>query len=437
MRTKKVMALLLVVIMMSSSAIAFAGIVEERGFTSIRGNVVGMEELEEEKVLFLTVKDFSNNKEVTVKTDLDTIYLLDNEDIKEVDENTFVYAFLSEGMVEETPYAEIIVITKEENNVFIGRFNEELVDENNLLKINMSKDTRIEDQYGNTLILEDIYGSLVAVVYTASTKSTPVQTSPSKVIVLEKSYEELVEPTPTELTNPTEPVVISEWAIEGVAKAMDLELLQDLSILDKVKENITREEFTEIIMEIYYSLGGEAPMDEVVPFEDTENVRLSEANALGIVTGVGNNKFAPDKSITREEMAVILNRALDKLGVSIPTTLEFRVYADSNKISTWAEASVQLMNKLGIIQGMGNDEINPKGNTTIEQAIVMAVRFLDKISEHQIMDQEQAEPVEVMDYEELPEVEILDSTDELEVEESSETEIDGLEMEDSLPEITG
>lgn len=69
---------------------------------------------------------------------------------------------------------------------------------------------------------------------------------------------------------------------------------------------------------------------------------IGKAKMLGITYGIGNNKFSPDASITRQDMMVLTERALrimKKLGSqSSATNLE--VFADKSLIAPYATTSI-------------------------------------------------------------------------------------------------
>ena len=50
-------------------------------------------------------------------------------------------------------------------------------------------------------------------------------------------------------------------------------------------------------------------------FTDTTDKNVLAANALGIINGVGNNRFDPNGTFTRAQIAAILNRTAEVLGV--------------------------------------------------------------------------------------------------------------------------
>lgn len=83
--------------------------------------------------------------------------------------------------------AKLVIIQSATENVQVGYFNEELIDENNTLALNIEEDTIIKDslQKNNVLSTEDIKNKDLMVVYTNTTRSIPAQTTPSFILVIE------------------------------------------------------------------------------------------------------------------------------------------------------------------------------------------------------------------------------------------------------------
>ena len=90
------------------------------------------------------------------------------------------------------------------------------------------------------------------------------------------------------------------------------------------------------------------------------------ANEVGIVSGVGEGNFAPDKALTREEMAVIMSKFL-KLSNKKPTIKLSTNFKDQGSISPWAKEAVTEMAKLGVVKGMGEGNFSPKTEFTRAQ----------------------------------------------------------------------
>ncbi|SMC78840.1 S-layer homology domain-containing protein [Papillibacter cinnamivorans] len=167
----------------------------------------------------------------------------------------------------------------------------------------------------------------------------------------------------------------SSWALPEIQLAVSAGLTTP-DILCDFQNNITREEFCEIAVLLYESLsGGTAAPVSPNPFTDTVNPEVLKAYNLGIVKGVSTDRFAPDLSITRQEICVMLQRALTAAYPALDVSASGAgTFADENIIAAWAIGAVRYMNMKGIMKGVGGNQIDPLGNTTREQAIVLNYR---------------------------------------------------------------
>jgi len=105
-------------------------------------------------------------------------------------------------------------------------------------------------------------------------------------------------------------------------------------------------------------------------------VRWAAAN--GIVSGVGNNRFAPNDIITREQMAVLMFRYAEVMNLELPQ-LRTGVFADDAQISGWARAAVNAIFEAGIANGVGNNNFNPQGQGTRAQVATMLRNFMEAV----------------------------------------------------------
>lgn len=173
----------------------------------------------------------------------------------------------------------------------------------------------------------------------------------------------------------------SAWAKAEIEKAIEISLPPE-SIQGKYRSYITREEFSEVAVNLYEAISGKkAALQGENPFTDTENTKVIIANSLGIVKGIGDRKFAPDDNITRQEISVMLYRTLQaaKPEYDYSGKYEYK-FADYNMISTWAREAVGYLYGVGVTNGVGDNRFNPRGNTSREEAIVLAKRLYDKVS---------------------------------------------------------
>lgn len=97
--------------------------------------------------------------------------------------------------------------------------------------------------------------------------------------------------------------------------------------------------------------------------------------SLGIINGIGEDKFDPDGNITRAQFAKI---AVMTLGSNnLATYKNFTIFPDVTN-THWASAYVNMaVKEYGIIKGFSDGTFNPEGNITYEQAITMMLYMLD------------------------------------------------------------
>lgn len=166
----------------------------------------------------------------------------------------------------------------------------------------------------------------------------------------------------------------SSWAIDSIVESENLGLIPKKLYPLRYKESITREEFSSLIVKVYEKVT-ETPIQERATFRDTNDDYVGKVAGLGIVTGVGDNQFNPDASLTREQAATIINRLLVALNHPY-TDIQVERYADTEEISEWSRASVNQLKAEGILTGVEDNKFVPKGTYTLEQAIVTVYRTL-------------------------------------------------------------
>ncbi len=111
---------------------------------------------------------------------------------------------------------------------------------------------------------------------------------------------------------------------------------------------------------------------------------IKTASDHGIIAGYNENSFGPDDSITREQAAVILVKAL---GITSDTGQDF---VDNGAVSYWALASVKGVSAYGIISGYPDGSFKPKANVTRAQAAVILQRSIALIGKIPVEPKEAA-----------------------------------------------
>lgn len=172
----------------------------------------------------------------------------------------------------------------------------------------------------------------------------------------------------------------SSWAEEGVNAAKAIGIIIK-SVMENYQANITREQFCEMVVKAYEYISGKTADAGDVKFSDTDNDQIKKAANLGIVSGYGDGIFAPNDLVTREQIAAMLVRMISKAVDNIDVNAyNDNAFSDKADISDWALASINFAYDNGIMQGVGENRIDSKSNTTCEQAVLLVYRTVQKYS---------------------------------------------------------
>ncbi len=102
---------------------------------------------------------------------------------------------------------------------------------------------------------------------------------------------------------------------------------------------------------------------------------VNAAVYAGLVSGMGDHLFAPNAPITREQMAVMVTKALGSKAPAVAGT-ELNAFSDSSAVSSWAVTGMEEAVKAGIVSGMTAGTLAPQANATRAQAAAMIYKLL-------------------------------------------------------------
>ena len=103
------------------------------------------------------------------------------------------------------------------------------------------------------------------------------------------------------------------------------------------------------------------------------------ASAKGIVAGYSDTQFGPEDTITREQLAVILNRYTTYKGYNTSKSADLAAFQDADQISEWARVPVQWANAMKLLNGRTSTTLAPKGSATRAEVAKILVTFLDTV----------------------------------------------------------
>lgn len=160
------------------------------------------------------------------------------------------------------------------------------------------------------------------------------------------------------------------WAVDFIHKADSLGLVTE-SMREGMKAATSRLEFVEaLIKAVEYKETIKDYENEVV--SDTSSIAVKKAYKLKLLTYNEAKTFGPDRKITREEVAVIL----DKLTSVIKFEDKFENKLTYNDASEWALASIDSVVKKGLLLGDNKQRFNPKKNMTRQEVLVTVLRLI-------------------------------------------------------------
>lgn len=165
-------------------------------------------------------------------------------------------------------------------------------------------------------------------------------------------------------------VPTSFWAYDLIKRAAAMQI-----ILGTTEEtfspngNITRAEFTTILARVLNLKEGSASPFSDVGSDKWYSQSINAAYAAGLVNGRSDTQFVPNGTITREEMAALIVRALEfKLGRELEAGTA-TTFSDEASIAQWAIEAIEKATAAGIIDGKGNNNFDPKGLLTRAEAV--------------------------------------------------------------------
>ena len=139
-----------------------------------------------------------------------------------------------------------------------------------------------------------------------------------------------------------------------------------------------------MIVTILYRLEGSPAVTGTSSFVDvpagqwyTDAVNWAAANQ--IVKGTSATTFAPNDSITREQMAAILYRYAQYKGYDVTKKADLSGYSDNSQVSAYAKDALAWANAAKLINGVTNTTLAPQGNATRAQVSAILHRFCDGV----------------------------------------------------------
>lgn len=139
-----------------------------------------------------------------------------------------------------------------------------------------------------------------------------------------------------------------------------------------------------MLVQVLYNMAGQPEVTGTSPFHDVGNAwyknAVTWASQNGLVFGTSKNTFSPERDVTREQTAAILQRYMQKTGKDTSASADLSQYPDAASVSAWARDSMQWAVGSGLIEGVksGNTvTLSPQDSSTRAQIAQMLYNFFN------------------------------------------------------------
>ncbi len=178
-----------------------------------------------------------------------------------------------------------------------------------------------------------------------------------------------------------------EWAREAIEKLGEKGVVKGTSIEKgsfSPASPVTRADFILMLVNMLNLRAEFASTFADVQPKDYYYDAVSIAKQLGIVSGVNGVNFAPRDPISRQDVMVMLTRALQMKGIVKPSTSDSALedYLDASQIAPYTAGSAATMLEHGLVTG-SNGYMKPKSMTSRAEAATFLYRALQLIEGQQ------------------------------------------------------
>lgn len=178
---------------------------------------------------------------------------------------------------------------------------------------------------------------------------------------------------------------VGHWANDNIKFLVGKGILTGMSDTEfKPEEKVTRAQFAKMLtaaLEIDPVKGSKLSFQDV-PADAWHHDYIAAAIKAGLITGYDDTTFAPDENISREQMAVIIARALTAKSASLSeedTGEVLNRFKDNEAIASWAREGAAVAVNAGIVNGMSDDAFAPGLSATRAEAATIIYRLYQQI----------------------------------------------------------
>lgn len=210
----------------------------------------------------------------------------------------------------------------------------------------------------------------------ASSSSAGIHTEPTRPV---KNNNTVIENVQEDAVQVFSDVDINAWYYNGIKYVAENKLMNGISdSLFSPAKPLTRG----MLVTVLYRCEGKPNIDDKIIFSDVDrNMYFSDAvnwaYTNGIANGISDKEFAPERYITRQEIATIFYRyaVYKKYNIQFDSNCDLNIYTDAVKIAEYAEDAVIYAVNSGLLTGKTARTINPCDLSTRAEIATVLMRF--------------------------------------------------------------
>lgn len=227
-----------------------------------------------------------------------------------------------------------------------------------------------------------VYSEAIAINEDVTIKAIAIKGKTKSSVLTVKYTVKKAEEKPTTNVSAFADITNYAWANEAIVALAEKGIIKGVSDTEFAPANdIKRADFMLLLVRML-----DLKADVTSNFDDVSADKyyyegVGIAKALGLTTGVGDNKFNPEASITRQDMFVLAYRILQmqEAGLIDADESAINTFDDYSKIADYAKEGLASLVKNDLVKGSDN-KINPVGNATRAETAVFIYRLYNLLN---------------------------------------------------------
>ena len=166
----------------------------------------------------------------------------------------------------------------------------------------------------------------------------------------------------------------SAWAVSSMEYAYEKGIVTETE-LQKATAPMSRKEFCGVVMGFLESVTGEERKATVAtPFSDCDDPMVIAAYEAGVIGGIAPGVFAPNSTLTREQMAIMIARTLKVCDLDLTENAKKNPFTDTAELYESSNRYIDQLYGTEIINGYEDGTFGPFRKMTVQEAVLSFVR---------------------------------------------------------------